>query len=285
MEPLIAAGVGALTALGIVLVAVGLTPREPSTQLSPILWERLGALWESLSPRRQVWVVGALLAGVVTAAVTGWIVAMVVVPALVIGIPSLLSEPPQREIDVLAGLDRWVRLLAPSIATGKSIRDAIIATRHQAPAALSAPVARLVARIDQGWTTRDALLAMADDLNCADGDAVLAALAIAASRGGAGTRATLSALSTNTQERLRTLREISAERAKPRAVVRQVTFITLAVLGVSILLGGDFFAPYRTPLGQALALGLATIYMGALAMLRRRTVPTPGPRFLRSTAT
>src|SRR5690606_37327048 len=130
------------------------------------------------------------------------------------------------------------------IATGKSIRDAIIATRHQAPPLLVLPVTRLVARLDQGWTTREALLAMADDVASADGDAVLAALAIAASRGGIGTRATLAALSDNTQDRLRALREIAAERAKPRAVVRQVTLITLAVLGGSLLLGGSFFDPY-----------------------------------------
>ena len=61
-------------------------------------------------------------------------------------------------------LDRWVRLLAPSISTGKSIRDSIITTRHQAPAVLAEPVAALVARMDQGWSTHDALLAMADEV-------------------------------------------------------------------------------------------------------------------------
>lgn len=281
MESLIAGSLGAVTTLGVLLVVAGLRKREPSTQLSPDLWKRLRAVWESWSRRTRIWVVGSLAAGLLVGILTGWLVAIVLIPAVAIGIPALLAEPPQREIEVLAGLDRWVRLLAPSIATGKSIRDAIIATRHQAPKVLAQPVARLVARIDQGWTTRDALLGMADDLASADGDAVLAALAIASSRGGVGTRATLAALSDNTQDRLRALREIAAERAKPRAVVRQVTIITLAVLGGSVLLGGSFFEPYRTPLGQVLAIGLAAAYVGALAMLRRRTTPAPAVRFLR----
>jgi len=221
---------------------------------------------------------------VLLAVVSGWLAATVLVPVFAIGIPALLKEPPQHEIDVLAALDRWVRLLAPSIATGKSIRDAVIATRQQAPAVLVQPVNRLVARIDQGWTTRDALLTMADELDSADGDAVLAALAIASSRGGVGTRATLTALSANTQDRLRALREIAAERAKPRAVVRQVTLITLVVLGASVLLGGEFFDAYRTPLGQVLALGIGAAYIGSLAILRRRTVPAPTARFLRGSA-
>ena len=58
---------------------------------------------------------------------------------------------------------------------------------------------------------------------------------VAAAHGGAGTRATLAALTDNIQARLRALREIAAERAKPRAVVRQVTGITLAVLGVTLI--------------------------------------------------
>ncbi|WP_185975804.1 type II secretion system F family protein [Tessaracoccus rhinocerotis] len=281
---MIAGTIGALLALGVTLVVAGLMKREQSTELSPDLWKRVAKVWESSSRRSKLWVVGSLAAGVLLAVVSGWLAATVLVPVFAIGIPALLKEPRQHEIDVLAALDRWVRLLAPSIATGKSIRDAVIATRQQAPAVLVQPVNRLVARIDQGWTTRDALLTMADELDSADGDAVLAALAIASSRGGVGTRATLTALSANTQDRLRALREIAAERAKPRAVVRQVTLITLVVLGASVLLGGEFFDAYRTPLGQVLALGIGAAYIGSLAILRRRTVPAPTARFLRGSA-
>lgn len=284
MEPVIAGTLGAVLALGVVLVFAGCMKREQSTKFSPDLWKRVVRMWESWSRRARLWVVGSLAAGVLLAVLTGWLVALVIVPVFAVGVPALLREPPQREIEVLAALDRWVRLLAPSIATGKSIRDAVIATRQQVPAALAQPVNRLVARIDQGWTTRDALLTMADELASADGDAVLAALAIASSRGGVGTRATLSALGSNTQDRLRALREIAAERAKPRAVVRQVTMITLVVLVGSVMLGGQFFDAYRTPLGQVLALGLGAAYIGCLAILRRRTVPAPTARFLRGSA-
>ena len=45
-------------------------------------------------------------------------------------------EPPNPEVEILAALNRWLRFLGPSIATGKSIRDAIIATRAQVPRAL-----------------------------------------------------------------------------------------------------------------------------------------------------
>lgn len=283
MEPLIAGGVGALLMLGVLLLVDGLGrhDRPLSTGNSTALWRGGRNLWTSWSQARRTWVVSSIVAGLVVATASGWLIAVVLVPAATLGIPALLSEPPQREIDTLAALDRWIRLLAPSIATGKSIRDAILATRTQVPPALKEPVARLVARLDQGWTTREGLLSMADELSSADADAVLAALAISSSRGGVGTRTTLSGLLENTQDRLHALREISTERAKPRAVVRQVSIITLVVLGGSILLGGNFFEPYRSPLGQVLAAALASAYVGALIMLRRRTITEPTTRFLK----
>lgn len=279
----LALAVGCATGLGVFLVIAGLIRSEPtpSTDSSTGLWTTLRRWWETQSRLRKTWLTGSLTAGALAAVIWGWPLAIVLVPAALVIIPSLLAAPPQREIDTLAGLDRWVRLLATSISAGRSIRDAIFSTRRQVSPVLREPVARLCLRLDQRWTMRDALWAMADELQSADADAVVAALAIAASRGGAGARATLSALSDNIQDRLRALREIAAERAKPRAVVRQVTIITLSVLGAALLLNPSFFSAYRTPLGQVIAVALAFAYLGCLLMLRRKTVPPMAPRFLR----
>ncbi|NLE98856.1 MAG: hypothetical protein GX596_12850 [Propionibacterium sp.] len=222
-----------------------------------------------------------MLAGVAVAAITGFLLAIVLVPALTIGVPYLLSAPASREVDLLAALDRWVRLLSTTIGTGKSIRDAIFATRAQSPQTLRPAIDRLCARLDQRWTTRDALIQFADELDSADSDAVAAALAIASSRGGVGTQATLTGLSDTIQDRLRALREVATERAKPRTVVKQVTTITLVVLVSAVLFNPRFFEPYLTPLGQLIALALAVAYGGCLVVLRRKAVPPPAPRFLR----
>lgn len=272
--------------LGALLLVAGIRriPREVSPEVSTPLWKRVVRLWNSLPHRSRIWILGSVLAGIVVTIVTGWLLAVLLIPAFAIGIPALLSAPSNSEVAILAALDRWVRLLTPSIAVGKSIRDAIISTRTQVPTELSKPVENLTSRMDQGWRTRDALLAMADEIRLSDSDAVLAALAIASSRGGLGTHATLLALAETIQQRLRVLREIASERAKPRAVVRQVTIITLAVMSGALLIGGDFFAPYRTPLGQVLALSLAVAYIGSLAMLRHRTNPAPASRFLKGQA-
>ena len=281
MGPLIAAGGGALMVAGVILLTAGLRRHVPTVPESRPLPSRAVARWRTMGTRRRLWVGLCVAAGVVTGVWTGWLAAVALVPLVLLGIPYLLSEPPNPEVEVLAALDRWLRFLGPSIATGKSIRDAIITTRGQVPEVLTTPVARAVARLDLGWTTRDALIAMADELDSADADGVLAALAIASSRGGVGARAMLAALAENTQMRLRTLREIAAERAKPRAVVRQVVGITFAILVVVRWLSPGYFAPYGTPTGQILALALTVLYVGALLTLRRKTLPKPSARFLK----
>ncbi len=275
-----AAGAGAIVGLGVVLVVTGLVPRSAPPQ-STGLWKSLWRAWEARPLPWRWWCALSLVSGVCWAALTGFVLAVVLVPATALGVPYLLGAPPSRELDLLAALDRWVRLLATSIGTGKSIRDAVFATRAQVPPLLRGPVERLCVRLDQRTTSRDALLHLADELESADADAVCAALAIAASRGGIGTRATLQALSLTIQDRLRALREVAAERAKPRAVVRQVTVITLAVVVGAVVLNPAFFAPYRSPLGQVIALALAAGYAGCLLVLRRLTTPPPAPRFLR----
>ena len=126
----------------------------------------------------------------------------------------------------------------------------------------------------------EVLLALADSLDSADADAVVASLVLAVRRGGTGATVTLSALADSLQDRLRALREIESERAKPRIVVRQVTIITSVVMGAAMLLGRDFFAPYSTPLGQVILAALIAAYAGSIAMLRRMTVPRRRARIL-----
>ncbi len=284
MGVILAAFAGSAAVLGLLLIAAGLRRTErQSTASSTGLWTRGHRLWTALPRRRRWWFGGAAALGVAVAILTGWILALVLVPGVIVGIPLLLSAPPNREVDVLAALDRWVRLIATSLSSGKSIRDAIFATRHQVSPVLREPVARLCTRMDQRWHTRDALFALADELDSADADAVVAALAIAGAKGGAGARATLGAVSDSIQARLAALREVAAERAKPRVVVRQVTFITLGVLLGAVALNPQFFTPYTSPLGQVIALVLAAVYVGCLAMLRRMTIPPSAPRFLRRT--
>ena len=264
--------------------ARGELPRgESSTPASTGLWTTLVDK-AALDRRDLVRVALGLAAGVVVAVYSGLALMVVVLPLAFWGLPRLLGEPPQSDIELLQALDRWVRTMTATLSTGKSITDALRASARQAPPLLQEPLVQLVRRLDDRWTPGQALLAMADDLASADADAVLASLVLATQRGGNGAVMTLAALADTIQDRLRALREIETERAKPRIVVRQVTVVTLAVLGGALLFGRDFFAPYATPLGQAILTVLLTVYVLSLVALRRMTMPRRRERILRSAA-
>ena len=230
---------------------------------------------------RRLWLaVGCLVAGTVAAIVTGVPLLALLVPGLGLALPTLLGRPHNAGLDLLQALDKWVRALLAVLPTGRSVGDALRLSARQAPAVLSGPLGLLVERLDNRWALDQALLAMADELDSADGDAVIAALTLAAERGGTGIEATLSALADSLQERLRALREIEAERTKPWLAVRQVSFIMLVVLTAALVFSGGFFAPYSTPAGQVV-LGLLTLaYLGTLAVLRRLAVPRARQRIL-----
>ncbi|MFT3860026.1 type II secretion system F family protein [Micropruina sp.] len=271
---------GALLSAGVVLVVAGFrtSPRatRPASGAS-----RLDRLRPVL--RKHGWRLAlGLVVGVAFATITGLTATVLVAPLAAVGLPLLLGAPSNRDVELLQALDRWIRSLAAMLPTGRSITDAIRLSQRQAPELLAAPLRLLVARLDERWTSAEALRAMADELDSADADAVLAALALAADRGGTGATATLHALADSIQDRLKAQREIETERAKPRIVVRQVTIITVSVLTLALLFGRDFFAPYATPVGQLILLGLLGLYVMSLVVLRRMTLPRRRERILRS---
>lgn len=267
----------------IAAVAAGVLVTQPSSTASTPVWTKAVDNLRGASGRARLTLLAGLVGGVVVALWTQWPIMLVVVPLAVHGVPYLLSAPKQTQIELLQSLDRWVRGMAAIMATGKSITDALRLSARTPPPQLADHLVLLVRRLDDRWPAPQALLALADDLDSPDADSVLASLVLAAQRGGSGATATLGALADSIQERLKVLREIEAERSKPRVVVKQVTIVTLVLLSAAMLFARDFFAPYGSPTGQVILAALIAAYVGSLAMLRRMTLPRSRDRILRST--
>lgn len=269
-----------LVIAGIFMVIAGLRRVERTGPANSQLATTVGRRWRRLPQAVRLRAGLGLVLGLVVAIFTGFVPAVVLAPALVVILPALLGSQPQPELHLLEALDRWVRVLAASVGTGKSVSDAIHATCVQTPPLLAAPVADLVFRLDDRWSLRDALQQMADEVDSPNADAVLAALILIGERGGVGASTTLDALSDSLHDRLRAMREISAERAKPQVVVRQVTIITLVAIGAGLILSPSYFAPLLTPLGQLLMVVLGLTYLGSLFALRRIATPRRRERIL-----
>lgn len=286
MNSIAAVAAGLLITAGVLGIVHGLhrsvpRVRKPSAETTSELWARLTRRPPGARGRRRdLILLASLIAGFLAAALSGWIVAIVLAPVLALGLPYLLVVPKPRDVELLEALDRWVRSLAATLATGKSVTDAIRISRRTAPALLADEVNTLVVRLNNRWGTRHALGRFADALASPDADGVIAALMLAVNRGANGACVTLQALADSIQATLEGRRVIEIERSKPYVVVRQVTIISLITLAGVYLLSPAFFQPYRTPLGQLILSGLLLLYLGSLILMRRKARQRPRPRIL-----
>jgi len=276
---------GLLIIGGLLGIVYGLRRRiRPASQRSESIqqwWARVTRRPQgSRGRQRDLILLLSMIIGCLLAMLTGWLTLIVMLPLLALGLPYLLILPKPRDIQLLEALDRWVRSLAVTLGTGKSIIDAIRISRRTAPPLLADEINLLVTRVNNRWETRDALMRFADAIDSPDVDGVVAALILASSRGANGASVTLQALADSIQAQLKGRRVIEVERSKPYVVVRQVTVISLSTLVLVFLLSPNFFAPYRTPLGQTLLSALLIIYLASLLLMRRKAHQPDRPRIL-----
>ena len=280
MTGLLAALSGALVAAGLLGVVASLRPRPVAPPTNPRRTAALRRRVRKIPTRTRVLALVGFGAGALVAVLSGWLVAVVAIPLAVVGLPSLLRSPAETaQIERLEAMAEWTRNLAGVLTVGVGLEQALVATLRSTPEPIKPEVSRLVARLRARWSTEDALLKFADELDDATGDLVAAYLILGARRRGAGLASVLQGLAESVADDVTARRKVEADRAKPRATARNVTLITLGVLGF-LAFNGQFMAPYGTPLGQALLAVLLGAYAGTLVWLRRMSVGEPLPRFL-----
>jgi Flp pilus assembly protein TadB len=280
MTPLIPALAGALMVAGLIGVAVGLRP-SPAPSPRPTRRARLRR-WQ-VSRRTQVLLLAGLLAGGAIALLTGWLAAVLVVPAAAAGLPVLLAAPPRTQLDRLEAMEEWTRSLAGVLTVGVGLEEALVATLRSTPEPIRPEVGQLVARLRARWSTEAALRGFADQLDDATGDLIAAQLILAARRRGPGLASVLNSLAESVAAEVRIRRQVEADRAKPRTTARWVTLITVAALAV-LGLTGRYIAPYGTPVGQLLLVALLGLYVAVLVWMRRMVAGRPLPRFIGTAA-
>lgn len=279
MTTILPALAGGLVALGLLGVVIGLRPTgTPPRERTALRKRRI--------PQRRTRVLllagGAL--GLVGWLITGWILALVIAPVAVIGLPILLSAPPAAtQIARLEAMEEWTRSLSGVLTVGIGLEEALVATLRSTPAPIADEVHRLVTRLRARWDTEKALRAFADELDDATGDLIAANLILGARRRGAGLASVLEGLAESVGADVRARRQVEADRAKPRATARWVTLISASVL-VVLALSGTYVEPYRTPVGQVLLVLLLSAYVATLIWMRRMAAGKPLPRFLATRA-
>lgn len=274
MIALVPALAGALVVGGLFATVVGLLPTDVVER--PPRKRHFKPL-----PRQTLQLLAAgVVIGLIAVLLTGWALALVLVPVGFVGLPALLSAgPAQARIQRLEAMEEWTRSLSGVLTVGVGLEQALVATLRSTPAAIAPEVTRLVARLRARWGTEDALRAFAAELDDATGDLVAANLILGARRRGAGLASVLDGLAESVAADVRARRQVEADRAKPRATARWVTIISAAVLTV-LAVSGTYVEPYRTPVGQVILLALLSAYGATLIWMKRMAVGRELPRFL-----
>lgn len=276
---------GACLGLAVLSIALAVRPDllpEPRVRDPNRRWHR-----SRVPPGWAAWRwPAAVMVGLVVAAASRWLVAGALVAVAVVGLPAIFttSQTAAARIDRVEAIEEWTRRLSDLLRSGVGLDQALVTSASTAPEHLQPQVKALAARLLARWSTRDALLALADDINDAAGDLVVAAMLLAAERRGPGLATALAAAADSVAAEVASRRAVEAERAKPRTTARAVTVITLGMVGVGAF-NGEYLAPYREPLGQLVLVLLASGFAGCLWWVRALTLAAPAPRALTGAAT
>jgi hypothetical protein len=271
-----AAAAGLLVACGLFLVVTGL--RRSAAPAGETRWasrgRRRGA---DLLPSR-VLVAGAAGLGVLV--LTRWPVAAIGAGVAVYLLVERRSRPsPAGEIERTEALAAWAEMLRDGVGTPRGIEGIITSTAASAPALIRPTVIRFAHRL--AWQDlHEALPDLADELGHRLGDLIVMSLDISARTGARQVRAVLDDLAAAAREEARMLRRQEVARERPRSEMRQVAYISGAVVLVLAVVGQDYLEPYRTAAGQlvlCVVAGLWAIGFTAMAGLARSE---PVERFL-----
>lgn len=280
MTPLIAALAAGLILAGLVLFVFGVRKTPPPAPRPPRRGLTTAARSARLSRRTKILAAAGLAAGLLLALLTGWVIALIVLPVAAAGLPALFTAPEAaRRIRRLEAMAEWTRALAGVLTVGVGLEEALVATLRSTPQPIRPEVATLAARLRSRWTTRAAVTAFANDLDDYTGDLIAAALLLGAEQRGPGLASVLEGLAESVAADVDARREIETERAKLRFSAQAVTVVVVVVLTI-FALTGSYIAPLGTPLGQLISLTLFAAYLATLVWLKRMAQGQPLPRFL-----
>ncbi|MGW0361903.1 type II secretion system F family protein [Streptomyces sp. NPDC002990] len=182
-----------------------------------------------------------------------------------------------RRVEALAA---WTEALRDTIAGAVGLEQAIPASARAAAPALRPHLETLVDRLRARMPLPDALQHLADEIDDASADIIVAALILNARLRGPGLRQVLGALAKSAREEVDMRQRVMAQRSSTRRSVQIVVGVSVAfVLGLSIF-NREFVSPYSTPVGQAVLACVCGLFALGFWWLRKlSTIETP-ERFL-----
>jgi Flp pilus assembly protein TadB len=265
--------------LGLGVLVIGLAGRADTTPGIARWRRRLPGPGVVRSYRR---VGAALVTAFIVLAVTGWPVLALMAASAVALLPTLIGarHAEAKRIARLEAIAAWTRRLADVLVAGMGIEQGLTSSARVAPAAIAPQVSNLAAQLRSRRPLDECLRAFADALDDPTGDLVAAALLLASRRRGQGLAQILTSLASTVDAQVAMRRAVEADRAQPRATMRYVAWITLAVIAALFLFDRRYVAPFGTPAGEAVLAMIGLVFAAAFFWMHSLASATPLHRFL-----
>lgn len=281
MTALVPALCGGLFMAGIIGLFLGMRRSRPApgrstaTTVAAPRW--LLALTKIPTHKLMIGTVSTAI-GAAIGIMTGWIVAALAVPVLVLGLPRVFgARESAGRIERLDALADWSRTLAGVLNVASGLEGAILASVRSAPDAIRNEVTMLAARLRSSASTEAALRRFADDINMPTGDLVAATLILAARQRAGGVAPVLQGLSSSVAANVAAQREVEAERQKPHQTVRIVLMIAMVAVPLCLVAFRDV---YGSPLGQLVLALYLLLGVAALTWMRKMSKAQAVSRFI-----
>jgi len=248
-------------------VPAGQTPGDRASELARFLTQR-GSL--------------AAVAGLIVLALTRWVVLGAATAVLVFIWDRLFGgasdeRAAMKRVEALAS---WTESLRDTIAGAVGLEQAIPASARAASPALRVHLDALVDRLRARWPLPEALQCLADEINDASADIIIAALILNARLRGPGLREVLGALAKSAREEVDMRQRVMAQRASTRRSVQIVVVVSVVfVLGLAIFNRG-FVQPYGTAVGQIVLGVVCLLFAAGFWWLRKLSKIETPDRFL-----
>ncbi len=269
------AGVGLATIAGVLvaggLVGVACAARGIRILPEPVRSARTGTRWR-VTPLH----LGAVAAGVGVLLLTGWPVAGLAVCAATVFVPSVLGGEKSAKATIARSeaLADWTRRLADLLASGaaSSTRDALVRSVASVPDPIAGEVRRLVSRLGPRGM-ESALRRFAAEVHDPAAEKIAGVLILRERNGGPGLAGVLTGLADDLADRSRMIREVEAERAKPRSNMRTIVVVTGLLIVGMLLFARTFLSGYSSVFGQVMLIVVAGVFAVALRWMRTLSDP------------
>jgi hypothetical protein len=270
-------GVVAGGGLALLIVAIRGLPAKPAHEKQKAN-ERAAELLRFAGQRGSI----AAIVGLAVLLVTRWAVAGIAAGILVFFWHRLFGGAAEeraamRRVEALAS---WTESLRDTIAGAVGLEQAIPASARAAAPVLRPHLDALVDRLRSRTPLPDALQVLADEIDDASADIIVAALILNARLRGPGLRQVLGALAKSARAEVDMRQRVMAQRASTHRSVQILVAVSVAFVPGPAVFNRQFVAPYGTAVGQLVLLLVCALFgLGFWWLRKLSTIETP-ERFL-----